>query len=77
MVNKMIERRQVERQVKKISKVEQQAKRITDDAYENWCKEECASLELLERQGRMDYARIKEIIRKARNICKQIKNREG
>ena len=55
-------------------------RRITDEAYENWWKEECASLKLLERQGRIDllYARIKEKTeeKKARNICKQIKNRK-
>ena len=36
--------------------VEQRAqdRRITYGAYENWWKEECASLELLKRQGRID-----------------------
>jgi hypothetical protein len=43
-------------------------RRITDEAYENWWKAECASLELLERQGRIDllYARIKEMKRRKR-----------
>ena len=56
-------------------------RRKTDEAYENGWKGECASLELLERQVRIDllYAIIKEIReeKKKRNICKQIKTREG
>ena len=86
MVSKMEERRQAKKVNtedgrKKYRRLNNELRRITDEAYENWWKEECASLELLERQGRIDllYARIKEITeeKKARNICKQIKNREG
>ena len=55
-------------------------RRITDEANENWWKEECSSLELLESEGRIFIVcKEKEITEdeKARNICKQIKNREG
>ena len=79
MFRKMEERNQAkkvstEEGRKKCRRLNNELRRITDEAYENWWKEECASLELLERQGRIDllYARIKEITeeKKARNICK-------
>ena len=85
MVSKMEERRQAKKintkeGRKKYRRLNNELRRITDEAYENWWKEECASLELLERQGRIDLlnARIKEITeeKKARKICKQITNRE-
>ena len=68
MVSKIEGRRQAkkvntEEDRKKYRRLNNELRRITDEAYENWWKEECASLELLERQGRIDllYARIKEI----------------
>ena len=86
MVSQMEESRQAkkvntEEGRKKYRTFNNELRRIKDEAYENWWKDEYASLELLERQGRIDllYGRIKEITeeKKAQNICKQIKNREG
>ena len=38
---------------KKYRRLNNKQRGITDEAYENWWKEEYASLELLERQGRI------------------------
>ena len=66
MVSKMEERRQAKKVNtedgrKKYRRLNNELRRITDEAYENWWKEECANLELLERQGRIYllYYRIK------------------
>ena len=68
MVSKMEGRRQekkvnTEEGLKKYRRLSNELRRITDEAYENWWKKECASLEFLERQGRIYllYTRIKEI----------------
>ena len=76
-VSKMEERRQAkkvntEQGRKKYRRLNNELRRITDEAYENWWKEKCASLELLKRQGKIDllYAMIKGITKE------KIKNRE-
>ena len=83
MSNKIVDRRKAKKSKRKKTDyriLKYELRRETYDAYENWWKEEWQSLELFEKQRRIDllYARIKQITeeKKARNTGKQIKKKE-
>src|ERR1700761_8151060 len=87
MIKKMDERRQAKKSKpeegrKKYRALNNELRRITEKAFENWWDKECANLELLEKQGRTDlmYAHIKKLTenKKTRNgNCKCIKDKAG